>query len=278
MSLEQLISLAVVQGLTEFLPVSSSGHLILIPALMEWCDQGIATDVMVHMGSLFAVIVYFRRDVWKLIVGFFEIFQGKISYYSWLSLYILFATLPAFAFGTLLKLSGLSTALRSVEVVAYGTILFGIVLYFSDRYGMHFRTINNMKFNQAIAIGFAQALALIPGISRSGITITAARFLGFERSEAARFSFLLGIPAILAACIFTFLEAWKLGIPIPKDAYWAAFLTFCTALIGITVLTAIVKHTSLLVFVVYRIALGFLILIMLYDWFPSVLPSLSHVS
>lgn len=276
MSIEQIVVLAIVQGLTEFLPVSSSGHLILIPAFTGWSDQGIVTDVMVHVGSLFAVIVYFWRDVIEICRGAIDFAQGKVTQRSRLATYMVLATIPALAFGALLKFTGISAAIRSVEVVAFGAIFFGILLYAADLIGKRVKTMENMTLGPAMLIGLAQAVALIPGTSRSGITMTAARLLGFKRAEAARFSFLLGIPAIAAAGLFTALEAWQEGTGVPLDALWAAFLTFFAALAAIAILMAVVRRTSFLVFVIYRIALGLLLFAMLYDWAPGLLPSLAQ--
>lgn len=277
MSIEQILILAIVQGLTEFLPISSSGHLILIPAFTGWQDQGTITDVMVHVGSLFAVIVYFWRDVLHIAGGVKDFFLGRVTQRSRLATYIGLATIPALVFGAVLKLSGASAMIRGVEVVAYGAIIFGILLYVADVVGKRVKTMEDMTLSPALVIGVAQAIALIPGTSRSGITMTAARFMGFERGEAARFSFLLGIPAIAAAGLFTALEAFQEGGGVPADALWAAFFTFFAALAAIALLMAMVKRMSFLIFVIYRIALGLLLFAMLYDWFPGVLPSLANV-
>ncbi|MEM1038098.1 MAG: undecaprenyl-diphosphate phosphatase [Pseudomonadota bacterium] len=275
MSLEQILVLAIVQGLTEFLPVSSSGHLILIPAFTGWADQGIITDVMVHVGSLVAVIVYFWRDVLSLAGGCGDIARGRVTPRSRMATYIALATIPALAFGAVLKFSGISAGIRGVEVVAYGGIFFGILLYVADVVGKRVKKMEDMTLSPALMIGIAQAVALIPGTSRSGITMTAARFLGFERAEAARFSFLLGIPAIAAAGLFTALEAVQQGSGVPPGALWAAFFSFFSAIAAIAILMALVKRTSFLIFAVYRVVLGFLLLAMLYNWAPGVLPSLS---
>ena len=274
MSIEQILVLAIVQGLTEFLPVSSSGHLILIPAFTGWPDQGIVTDVMVHVGSLFAVLVYFWRDVWELTKGVGDIALGRVTPRSRLATIIALATIPALAFGAFLKFSGASAAIRGVEVVAWGALFFGALMWLADRYGARSKTMADMTLKPGLLIGLAQAVALIPGTSRSGITMTAARAMGFERGEAARFSFLLGIPAITAAGLFTALEAWEQGTGVPPDALWAAFFTFFAALAAIAFLMALVKRTSFTVFVVYRFALGLLLLAMIYGWFPDHLPSL----
>ena len=275
MSIEQILVLAIVQGLTEFLPVSSSGHLILIPAFTGWADQGTAADVMVHIGSLFAVLVYFWKDVARLLGGVADVARGRVTRYSRMATFIALASIPAVLFGAALKIFGLMDALRSVEVVAYGAIIFGTLMYIADRTGSSIRKMEDMTLGSAMLIGTAQALALIPGTSRSGITITAARFLDFERGEAARFSFILGIPAISAAGIYTSLEATQQGHSISPDAYWAALFSFFAALVAIAFLMALVKRASLLVFVIYRYVLGLVLLAMVYGWFPGILPSIS---
>lgn len=270
MSPEQIILLAIVQGITEFLPISSSGHLILIPAFTGWPDQGLATDVMVHVGSLVAVLVYFWRDVFALIQGTLNLLRGKITDDGRMAIYILLATIPALAFGLFLKASGVSAMIRSVEIIAWNAIIFGILMYLADRFGKRLKSMEDMTLAPAFIIGIAQAFALIPGTSRSGVTMTAARMLGFERAEAARFSFLLGVPAISAAGLVTLLEFAEQGRSIPSDALWAAFLTFFSAIAAIALLMAIVKRTSFLVFVIYRLALGLLLFAFLYEWIPGV--------
>lgn len=270
MSPEQIIVLAIVQGITEFLPISSSGHLVLIPVFTGWQDQGLATDVMVHVGSLFAVFAYFWRDCLALLKGTLNLIRGKMTDDGRMAIYILVSTIPAIAFGLYLKASGMSAMLRSVEIIAWNAIIFGILLYVADVIGSRHKQMKDMTLAPAFMIGIAQAVALIPGTSRSGITMTAARFLGFERPEAARFSFLLGIPAIAAAGFVTVLEFVEAGESVPSDALWAAFLTFFSALAAIAVLMAVVKRTSFLVFVVYRLLLGLVLFALLYDWIPGV--------
>lgn len=270
MTPEQIIVLAIVQGITEFLPISSSGHLILIPAFTGWPDQGIATDVMVHVGSLVAVLVYFWRDVLALVQGTLNLLRGKMTDDGRMAIYILLATIPALAFGLFLKASGVSSMIRSVEIIAWNAIIFGVLMYLADRFGKRLKSMEDMTLAPAFMIGIAQAMALIPGTSRSGVTMTAARMLGFERAEAARFSFLLGIPAISAAGLVTMLEFVEAGQSIPSDALWAAFLTFFSAIAAIALLMAIVKRTSFLVFVIYRLALGLLLFAFLYEWIPGV--------
>lgn len=275
MSPEQIIVLAIVQGITEFLPISSSGHLILIPAFTGWPDQGLATDVMVHIGSVFAVFAYFWRDCSGLVRGGLNLLRGQMTDEGRMAIFIILATIPAMAFGLFLKASGTGAMLRSVEIIAWNAIIFGILLYVADIIGKRVKQMEDMTLAPAMMIGFAQALALIPGTSRSGITMTAARLLGFERPEAARFSFLLGIPAISAAGLVTILEFVEAGEGIPSDALWAAFLTFFSALAAIALLMAVVKRTSFLVFVLYRLALGILLFALLYEWIPGFSLSLS---
>ena len=275
MSPEQIIVLAIVQGITEFLPISSSGHLALIPAVTGWPDQGIATDVMVHVGSLLAVIVYFWRDVLRLTAGGLNLLRLKMTADGRMVLYILIATIPAILFGLYLKSSGLSDQMRSVKVIAWNAIIFGVILYVADRFGKRVKTMENMTLAPAILIGISQAFALVPGTSRSGVTMSAARLMGFDRAEAARFSFLLGIPAIAGAGLLTTLEFIESGQGVPSDALWAAFLTFFSALAAIAFLMALVRRMSFLIFVIYRLALGLLLFALLYNWIPGVNLNLS---
>lgn len=274
MTIEQIIVLAVVQGITEFLPISSSGHLILVPALTGWADQGVITDVMVHLGSLFAVIVYFWKDVLRLLGGGLDLLRRRMNDNSRMALYILLATIPAVVFGVVLKKSGLADQLRSVEVIAWNAVIFGILLYVADLLGPQLKRMEDMKLSPALLIGLAQAIALIPGTSRSGITMTAARLLGFDRPEAARFSFLLGIPAIAGAGVFVALEALETGVAISSDAILAAALTFVAAFLAIALLMALVKRMSFFIFMVYRLVLAFVLFAMLYGWIPG-LPKLA---
>ena len=264
MTIEQIIVIAVVQGITEFLPISSSGHLILVPNLMHWPDQGQFVDVMVHLGTLLAVLIYFWRDVWHITLGGLELFKGKVTHEGRLAIYIVLGTIPAVAFGLFLKKMGFAALDRNVAVVAWNTILYGLLMLIADMVGPQKRTIGDMTLKSALIIGFAQALALIPGTSRSGVTMTAARFLGFTRSDAARFSFLLGIPAIAGAGVLTVGEALASGDTITMDAVYCAGLTFLAGLAAIAFLMALLKRVSFLPFVLYRMVLGGFLLVMVY--------------
>jgi len=264
MTIEQIIVLAVVQGVTEFLPISSSGHLILVPQLMHWHDQGLVVDVMTHIGTLLAILIYFWRDVWRITVGALELLKGRVTDDGRLAIYIILATIPAVAFGIFLKKFGFTDLERNVAVVAWNTILYGLLMLVADMVGPQEKTIANMTLGNALIIGVAQALALIPGTSRSGVTMTAGRFLGFTRPDCARFSFLLGIPAIAGAGIFTVADALTSGETITMDAVYCAGLTFLAGLAAIAFLMALVKRISFLPFVLYRMVLGGFLLVLLY--------------
>jgi undecaprenyl-diphosphatase len=269
MSIMQIVVLALIQGITEFLPISSSGHLLLVPALTGWPDQGLLTDVMVHMGSFLAVVVYFWRDCVNLVAGGIDMLRGRMTAWGKLALLIVMATIPAVLFGVFLDKIGFMDLVRTMpEVVAFNAIIFGVLLYLCDRYGLSNRRMADMTWMPALVIGVAQAIAIIPGTSRSGITMTAARALGFERPEAARFAFLLGIPAIGGAGILKLGDAVSSGETISFGMLLTAALTFFVALGTITVLMKLVRHMSFLPFAVYRVLLGVLLLALIYSGMP----------
>jgi undecaprenyl-diphosphatase len=265
--------LAVVQGITEFLPISSSGHLILIPFLTGWPDQGQFTDVMTHLGTLLAVLIYFWRDVWHLILGTLNLFRGKITHDGKLALYILAGTIPAILFGYTLKKLNVPDLERNVTVVAWNTVIYGMLMLVADTVGKQEKTINDVTLKSAFLIGCAQALALIPGTSRSGVTMTAARFLNFTRSDAARFSFLLGIPATAAAIALTLGDAVKSGCHITSDELLAAGFTFIAGILAIAFLMGLLRRISFLPFVLYRMALGGFLLVLVYGYGAHLAPA-----
>jgi undecaprenyl-diphosphatase len=269
MLIVQIIVLALIQGITEFLPISSSGHLLLVPALTGWPDQGLLTDVMVHMGSFLAVVVYFWRDCVKLTIGSIELLRGEVTAWGRLALLIVLGTIPAVLFGVFLDQIGFMDAVRQMpQIVAWNAIVFGILLYLCDRYGLSTRRMSDMTWLTALIIGIAQAIAIIPGTSRSGITMTAARALGFERPEAARFAFLLGIPAIAGAGVLKLGDAVASGEAITFGMMLTAILTFFVALGTITVLMKMVRYVSFLPFAIYRVLLGALLLGLIYSGMP----------
>ncbi|HKZ74851.1 MAG TPA: undecaprenyl-diphosphate phosphatase [Steroidobacteraceae bacterium] len=196
------VVLAVIQGLTEFLPVSSSGHLVLLPRFLGWSDQGLAFDVAVHVGTLLGVLVYFRRDLQPLATGAIAWLRGdRGNTYGRLAINLLVATIPVGLVGLLCN-DFIETKLRSPAVVAFQLAVFGIVLWLADRFSKEARTETSLSLRDAVAIGCAQALALVPGTSRSGITMSAGRALGLTREAAARFAFLLAIPGIGLAGLY----------------------------------------------------------------------------
>jgi undecaprenyl-diphosphatase len=256
MFLEQIIVLALIQGITEFLPVSSSGHLILVPALTGWKDQGVLTDMVTNLGTLSAVIIYFWRDVVAMIRGTFDLVTRRNSAGARLALNVMVGTVPIVLVGVIMKATHLDDHIRSATLVAVNAIVFGILLYAADAYGLLTRTIRDMSWKVALAIGCAQALSLSPGTSRSGITMTAARAMGYVRPEAARFSFLLSIPANGAASALVIGDALSSGEKLTGDVIMTGALTFFVALMAIAFLMRMLRTMSFLPFVIYRVILG----------------------
>ena len=257
----QAILLALVQGITEFLPISSSAHLILVPHLLGWQDQGLAFDVAVHVGTLSAVVFYFRAELARMTVDWLRSCAGHgVTADARLAWLVLLATVPVVLVGLLLH-DVIEDKLRSPLVIAFTTIGFGVLLWLTDRRGRHTRTTTSLGVKDAVLIGLAQALALIPGTSRSGITMTAALALGLTRTDAARFSFLLSIPAILMAGAY---ETWQLlGHSGPVD--WAAILlgtliAAISAWLCIHFFLRLIERIGMGPFVAYRLGLGVVLL------------------
>lgn len=262
MPILQLIVLAIVQGLTEFIPVSSSAHLILVPQLIEgWADQGRGIDVAAHVGSLGAVLIYFRQETGSLVKGGVDTLRFHPSEDRRLFLFIAAATLPLVMMGLALAkidVAGLSLAdhLRSPFVIAAASIFFGIILWLSDRRPTSTEEMPS-TWKAVMTVGFAQALATIPGTSRSGITMTAARFMGYSREYAAKFSMLLAIPAILASGAYEGLGMLEEGSGTTLTAALATVaLSFLTAWAAIAVFMKMTRRMDFTPFVIYRIALG----------------------
>jgi undecaprenyl-diphosphatase len=268
MPIEQVIVLALIQGITEFLPISSSGHLILVPALTGWPDQGVLTDMVTNLGTLSAVIIYFWRDVRSIIYGCLDVLRRKATINSRLALNIAIGTIPILVVGLLLKITHLDEHIRSTTLVAVNAIVFGILLYAADAYGLMRRTMIDLNWKSALIIGLSQSLSLSPGTSRSGITMTAGRALGFNRSEAARFSFLLSIPANGAASALVIGDALGSGQSITPAVMFTGVLTFFVALGTIALLMKMVRTMSFLPFVIYRVILGGALLGLIYSGMP----------
>ena len=256
LELTQIVVLALVQGITEFLPISSSGHLALVPSLVCWPDQGLLIDVAVHVGTLGAVTAYLWRDVWSILTGLARPRAGLDDSGVRLFFHLAVATVPVVIAGYLMH-KYIGDGLRSMEVIAWATLGFGVVLYAADRTGLTVRRIDHMSWGVALAIGMTQILALIPGASRSGVTMTAARMLGYERREAARFSMLLSIPTIVAAGTLVGIEIVQSGdARLQADAAITAALAFVSALVTIFLMMGWLRRASFTPFVVYRIFLG----------------------
>ena len=262
MSLFHLMILALVQGLTEFIPVSSSAHLILPAQVFEgFEDQGTGIDVAAHIGSLGAVMLYFRREVADLIRGAGQVARLRPAAEGRLLLLLVAATVPFLFVAAGLALSGAADALRSPIVIAWASIGFGILLWLADRTPQRIAALPE-RFGPAVTIGLAQCLALIPGTSRSGITMTAARFLGYDRTEAARFSMLLSIPTIAASGLYLATDLGEGGGTALLPALIVAALSFAAAYAAIGIFLRLTRSVSYTPFVIYRIALGALLLVM----------------
>ena len=262
MDLLQLIVLAIVQGVTEFLPISSSAHLVLVPALTGWPDQGIALDVATHLGTLLAVLVYFRRETVQMSLEALGRSASRQREGGSLLLLVVIATLPVVVVGFALR-EVIAGSLRSAVLIAWMTLIFGVLLYLADRRRGE-RTVEDMGTRDAAIIGIAQAFALIPGVSRAGVTMTAARFLGYSRAESARFSLVLSIPTILAASTLIGYDIYASGsVAIQQEAWVAAGLAFFAALLAIDAMMKWLQKASFTPFVVYRLLLGIGLLIWL---------------
>jgi len=257
LDLFQAIFLAVVQGLTEFLPVSSSGHLIVPAVIFGWPDQGLAFDVAVHVGTLLAVLVYFRKDVNAILRGWFaQVFKRIPSPEAQLGWAVILGTLPAVVAGLLMS-DIIGTHLRTIEVIAATSIVFGLLLLFADIKGNKRLGIEQMSWKIALMIGLAQAVALIPGTSRSGITITCALLLGFTRESAARFSFLLSIPTILGAGLLMSLELVETKqVGLWQDLLIGAGFAAVSAYICIHWFLKLLDRIGFMPFVAYRVVFG----------------------
>jgi len=251
MELTHIIWLALIQGLTEFLPVSSSAHLILVPRLLEWPDQGLAFDVAVHLGTLLAVVAYFRRDIVTLFLAWLaSVTQRAMTPEARLAWGVILGTIPAGLVGLAFK-DVIEVHLRSPLVIAATTIVFGLLLWFADRRSKLVRDEYTLGWQDFLVIGGAQAIALIPGTSRSGITITAGLLLGLTREAAARYSFLLSIPIIVLSS--TQPVEWN-------TLFIGTAIAALSAFVCIHFFLAFINKMGMTPFVIYRLLLGALLL------------------
>ena len=257
-----LLLIALIQGITEFLPVSSSGHLILLPSLTGMDDQGQIIDVAAHLGTLAAVVLYFWSDVRLALRGTLRLLRGRIDTKgAFLALCLLIATVPVIIVGLILKVTGLSEAMRGIAVIGWAMIIFGIVLYWADQKGPITKTTQEWTLKDAVQMGMWQALALIPGTSRSGITITAGRMLGYTRTDAARLSMLMSIPTIIASAALLGLDVVGMAdAGALRDIGIVVAMSFAAALVALTLMMRLLKSVSFTPYVIYRIALGLVLL------------------
>jgi undecaprenyl-diphosphatase len=261
----QIIVLALIQGITEYLPISSSGHEILVPALTGWPDQGVLTDAITNLGTLCATVVYFWRDVVNMFWGLVDLIKRRVTLNSKLLTNIIVGSIPITILGLIFHFTKFDHYLRLPLIVAVNSIVFGFLLYAADEYGLKRNKMSDITPRTALFFGLAQMLALSPGTSRSGVTITAGRAMGFLRSDAARFSFLLSIPANLEGSVIKIGSALKDHEPITGAMILCGVLTFFIGLGTVTILMRLIRTNSFLPFVIYRVVLGAVLLGMIYS-------------
>ena len=249
----EIFILSIVQGVTEFLPISSSSHLIIISEYFKFQNQSLSIDISCHIGSFFAVLIYFRNDI-------FNFFKNKILFIK-----ILISSIPVMIIGFFLSKSGYIENFRNLETIAWTTIIFGILLYISDKFKIEKNIENNFTIKSAIFIGILQILSLIPGVSRSGIAITAARLLNFKRVDSAKISFLISIPILFAVSIFGLKNIiFSNDTIFTKMNLISILLSFLFSLITIKYFLFYIKKFSMNIFVYYRVLLGLILLYLVY--------------
>ena len=249
----EILFLSIIQGVTEFLPVSSSAHLILLSKYFNFENQSITLDMSLHIGSLFAVVIYFRQD-------FFNFLENRKLF-----LKIVVATIPVMLVGYLLVFLDLIEQLRNFKIIGWMTIIFGFVLYFTDKADINREINKDLSLKSALLIGVFQVLSLIPGVSRSGITISAARMLKFKREDAVKISFLLSIPTLAAVSFFNIFDLYQMNnLKLSIENFYAIFLSFIFSFITIKYFLIYIKKFDLKLFVIYRIVLGVIVLIFAY--------------
>jgi len=267
-SLIPVILISLVQGITEFLPISSSGHLVLLPTLAGFADQGAVMDVAAHMGSFFAVLIYLRRDIIAMLASLPSIFSASRTPFAHLALLIVLASLPAITAGLVVELID-PEMLRAALVVAVANLVFALWLYLADKKQTRYQLASEngafdwsqLSLKDAMAIGLAQCCALIPGASRSGVTMTMARQLGYDRLSAARFSLLLSLPIILGAGTVKTASLLSDNQQIDLTALAGVIiLSFICAFGAIRWMMGWLKQASFTIFIIYRLALGMILL------------------
>jgi len=260
----QAIVLGLVQGLTEFLPISSSGHLRIVPALMGWEDPGAAFTAVTQFGTMLAVLVYFAGDLWRVTITWLRSLRDpslRGSLDARMGWYIILGTIPISVFGLAFE-DQIETSARDLYVIGTTLVVLGIVLYIADHFAKRTRNIEDLTVRDGILIGFAQALALIPGVSRSGATMSAGLFLGFDRAAAARYSFLLSVPAVVLSGLFQLKDIGGEGGAAAGPTAIATVLAFISGYASIAFLLKFLVTHTFDVFVIYRIGLGVLVLVL----------------
>lgn len=248
----EILILSAIQGISEFLPISSSAHLILISNFYDFKTSSLLIDISLHLGSLFAIMFYFKKDL-------FDLKNNK----RLLGL-IIVGSIPLMIFGYILHSSDLIYFVRNVEIIAWTTLFFGLILYFSDQGKTEKNISKNLNLKSIIFIGIFQILALIPGVSRAGITITAARFLNYNRVDSTKISFLLSIPALIGASSLGITDAFKETLEISYLSIIAIILSFLFSFITVKYFLKYVNNFSLNIFVIYRVFLGIILLLIIY--------------
>lgn len=256
MTLEQIFTLSLIQGLTEFIPVSSSAHLLLVSKVCGWKDQGLIIDVAAHFGTLGSVLIYFRKDVISLVQGGIALLKGRPNAHTTLLLNLIVATLPVILLGFIFD-TLVGDTFRGVTIIAWMSIIFGGILYVADRRGALHEKISDTTLTRALYFGLGQCFALINGVSRSGACITVGRFLNYTRQDAAHFAFLMAIPTMVAACTLKSYHLFKAqDIALLNDAALIAILSFIFGFCTITFMMKWLRRSSFTPFVIYRILLG----------------------
>lgn len=270
MEILQAIIFGIIQGLTEFIPISSTAHLRVIPALLGWADKGAAFTAVIQIGTLLATFVYFRSDIADLMSGFFRALKNKTYFkdtYFRLFMLLMLGTIPVAVFGLLFK-HFIKGEARGLYVIAGSLIFFAIVLYIAEKFASKKKSLEEVTVRDGTVIGFFQALALIPGASRSGVTITAGLFTGLKRDTAARYSFLLSIPAITLSGLY---ELYDERANLLNESYISLIVaTVVAGIVGyysIAFLLKFLKTKSNLVFVIYRIVIAIIIIILVWKGF-----------
>ena len=264
MSVLEAIVLGLVQGLTEFLPISSSGHLRIVPALLGWEDPGAAFTAVIQLGTMAAVLVYFRRDLWRIALAWLRELGRpfrELSHEAKLGWFIVLGTIPISIFGVVFS-DQIESGARDLYLIGSALILFSFVMLLAERVGGQRRELVEMDVRDGLFVGFAQALALIPGVSRSGATISAGLLRGFDRAAAARYSFLLSVPAVVLSGLFELRELGAGDGASPAATIIATIAAFVSGYVAIAWLLRYLATHTLGVFVAYRIPLGVLVLVL----------------